>query len=30
MLSKMIIREFEKFEKFPYEKKRNKHEPTDS
>ena len=25
-----IIREFEKFEKSPYEKKRTKHEPTDS
>ena len=25
-----IIREFEKFGKLPYEKKRNKHEPTDS
>ena len=25
-----IIKEFEKFEKFPYEKKRPKHEPTDS
>ena len=25
-----IIREFEKFEKLPYEKKRPKHEPTDS
>ena len=25
-----IIREFEKFEKFPYEKKRPKHEPTES
>ena len=24
-----IIREFEKFEKLPYEKKRLKHEPTD-
>ena len=25
-----IIREFEIFEKLPYEKKRPKHEPTDS
>ena len=25
-----IIREFENFEKLPYEKKRPKHEPTDS
>ena len=25
-----IIREFEKFEKLPYEKKRPKHEPTGS
>ena len=25
-----IIREFEKFEKLPYEKRRPKHEPTDS
>ena len=25
-----IIREFEKFEKLPYEKKRPKHEPTES
>ena len=25
-----IIREFEKFEKLPYEKKRTKHDPTDS
>ena len=25
-----IIREFEKFEKLPYEKKRPKHEPTNS
>ena len=25
-----IIREFEKFEKFPYDKKGPKHEPTDS
>ena len=25
-----IIREFERFEKFPYEKKRPKHDPTDS
>ena len=25
-----IIREFERFEKFSYEKKRPKHEPTDS
>ena len=25
-----IIREFDKFEKLPYEKKRPKHEPTDS
>ena len=25
-----IIKEFEKFEKLPYEKKRPKHEPTDS
>ena len=25
-----IIREFEKFEKLPYEKKKSKHEPTDS
>ena len=25
-----IIREFEKFEKLPYEKKSPKHEPTDS
>ena len=25
-----IIREFEKFKKLPYEKKRPKHEPTDS
>ena len=26
----IIIREFEKFEKLPYEKKRPKHEPIDS
>ena len=25
-----IFREFEKFEKLPYDKKRPKHEPTDS
>ena len=25
-----IVKEFEKFEKLPYEKKRPKHEPTDS